>query len=75
MFNFYKNTGVTFREIFEGKMKGFVKILTDFIAKSSWSQSQMLLCKCGTRILEIRTNISKCNMSNECLFERTLGYI
>lgn len=73
MFNFYKNTCVTFQEIFEGKREGFLQILTDFIAKSSCDLSQMLLCKCVTIILELKPTISNCNMWNKCLFERTLS--
>lgn len=35
-FNYYKNTCVTTKEIYKGKIEGFVQILTDFIAKSSY---------------------------------------
>ena len=36
-FNFHKNTfHVTTKEIHKGKIEGFVEILTDFIAKSSY---------------------------------------
>lgn len=37
IFNFCKNICVNFREIYEGKIEGFVKVLVDFIVKFLYS--------------------------------------